>query len=475
MARFRVVFSRHQATAGEETFVLERDLWDDAGYVCSFRVFAFVRGRRIKLGDWKILDGAKTGPRTTELEDSFDQLPASFVSVAQSAGAYEAVRDLPPPLARRLLVGLRDVAISPRRDHFRVDGFKQAALRFSGAVDAFRRGPDILNRRARSTKRGLETIDLDVIAPLQGFIGPHRIRLSFSSKASLSGLRRLTVIVGANGTGKTQLLAALARAVSGLRKQDARIKPDPPFTKVIAVAYGAFDRFKRPRIDAGPISYEYCGLRRAPAENQPDQVTIDLEAAISRTAETLEALPSARRRLWARALGELRLTLRPSPGTPRNQLVEMIKTMSAGEQLATMVVTDLANHLRPHALVLFDEPETHLHPKLLAGLMRAIRLLLESLDGYAIVATHALLPLQESLADSVIVLDRYERSVRARSPDIECFGASLDEIQREVFGLGEEDRNFNRALERSADALTKAARKRPSLGLDLALASRSHR
>ncbi len=105
--------------------------------------------------------------------------------------------------------------------------------------------------------------------------------------------------------------------------------------------------------------------------------------------------------------------------------------------------------------------------------MRAIRLLLEQRDAYAIVATHALLPLQESLADSVVVLERFERRVRARTPEVECFGASLDEIQREVFGVGLAERNFRETLKRSGQRETfeRIAAKRSSLGLSLALAS----
>jgi predicted ATPase len=473
MARFRVVFSRHQARNTEQTFVLERDLWDDNGYVCTFRVFAQLQAKLVKIGDWKILDGSKRGPRQTEPPLAFDQLPASYLSVAQSVRAYESVRALPKPLARQLLAGLRDVSISPEADPRRVDGFEQAALRFSEARDAFRQGLSVLANRG--PQRLSDTIDLRVTARLAGFATPHRLDLSFSSAKSLSSLRRITVIVGSNGTGKTQLLGALARAMSGLETSDARIKPESPFTKVIAVAYGAFDRFKRPRKADGPISYEYCGLRGAPLDDKPERVSIDLEAAIMRTAQTMKGMQPASRRLWARAVAELDLTLKPSPAASVSRLLTSLKTMSAGEQLATIVVTDLVNQLQRTSLVLFDEPETHLHPKLLAGLMRAMRLLLEERDSYAIVATHALLPLQESLTDGVIVFDRFGDSVHARRPEIECFGASLDEIQREVFGLGERDRNFQLQLRRpgTARALQEVASKtkRPSLGLRLALAS----
>ncbi len=334
MTRFRVVFSRHQARPNGQLFVLERDLWDDGGYLCTFRVFTFVRRQLRKLGEWKILDGEKRGPRRTELPETFERLPESFVSVAQSSGAYEAVRDLGPKLADELLIGLRDVARVPRKNLRRVDGFDRAALRFSEARDALRRAPEIFGLRNATAPD--EAIDLDVTAQLSGFSSPHEIRLSFSSDRDLSGLRRLMVLVGANGTGKTQFLAALARAISGYEPRDAVIRPAPTFSKVVAVAYGAFDRFKRPRI-AGSSSYSYCGLRGPDA----DHVSIELESAIARTADSIVGLSAKNRPLWVRAVRALRLTV-PTPRGSARSVLSSLKTMSAGEQLATMVVTEIS-------------------------------------------------------------------------------------------------------------------------------------
>ncbi len=303
MTRFRVVFSRHQARPNGQLFVLERDLWDDGGYLCTFRVFTFVRRQLRKLGEWKILDGEKRGPRRTELPETFER-------------------------------GLRDVARVPRKNLRRVDGFDRAALRFSEARDALRRAPEIFGLRNATAPD--EAIDLDVTAQLSGFSSPHEIRLSFSSDRDLSGLRRLMVLVGANGTGKTQFLAALARAISGYEPRDAVIRPAPTFSKVVAVAYGAFDRFKRPRI-AGSSSYSYCGLRGPDA----DHVSIELESAIARTADSIVGLSAKNRPLWVRAVRALRLTV-PTPRGSARSVLSSLKTMSAGEQLATMVVTEIS-------------------------------------------------------------------------------------------------------------------------------------
>ncbi|MBW6100166.1 ATP-binding protein [Escherichia coli] len=54
--------------------------------------------------------------------------------------------------------------------------------------------------------------------------------------------------------------------------------------------------------------------------------------------------------------------------------------------------------MKKRCLVLFDEPETHLHPPLLAVLMSALRIVLNEVDAFAIVATHSPVVVQETLS-----------------------------------------------------------------------------
>jgi hypothetical protein len=123
--------------------------------------------------------------------------------------------------------------------------------------------------------------------------------------------------------------------------------------------------------------------------------------------------------------------------------------------------------------VLYDEPEVHLHPRLLAGLLRALHRLLDHFDSYAIVATHSLIPPQETPSGNIVILDRPEPfgPVRARAPVVQCFAATLEEISRVVFGIA--------ATEQTATELLIALRERMSvaqirelLGGELSLGTR---
>jgi ABC-type glutathione transport system ATPase component len=178
-----------------------------------------------------------------------------------------------------------------------------------------------------------------------------------------------------------------------------------------------------------------------------------------------------RAQAWREALDQLGVRLDTSGGV--SDLLAALRRLSAGEQLAVMTVTDLVVNLTQRAIVLHDEPETHLHPRLLAGLLRAIHALLARFDAYAVLATHSLVPVQESLSSNVFIFERRGDSVFTRTPSEECFAGTLDDIQREVFRVGESDQNYHRRvpLLRALSAEEQARLvEKPGLGLRLALA-----
>ncbi|USN56073.1 MAG: AAA family ATPase [Candidatus Peribacteria bacterium] len=58
----------------------------------------------------------------------------------------------------------------------------------------------------------------------------------------------------------------------------------------------------------------------------------------------------------------------------------------------------------PNSLLLFDEPETHLHPNMIFRLMKVLNKILETYDSYAIIATHSAIVIQQIPSKHVMVL-----------------------------------------------------------------------
>src|SRR5690606_5537232 len=87
----------------------------------------------------------------------------------------------------------------------------------------------------------------------------------FEFKSNENAFERIFAIIGKNGTGKTQLMTSLPMDIA--KKSNANFMPKTPlFSKVIAVSYSIFDRFKIPKTTAS-FNYIYCGLKDEKGEH----------------------------------------------------------------------------------------------------------------------------------------------------------------------------------------------------------------
>ncbi|MCA1494453.1 AAA family ATPase [Ensifer sp. NBAIM29] len=111
-------------------------------------------------------------------------------------------------------------------------------------------------------------------------------------------------------------------------------------------------------------------------------------------------------------------------------------------------MASLVAHCTRKSIVLFDEPETHLHPPLIAALMHSVRLVLERKNAFAIVATHSPVILQETLARHVRIVRRNGDNFDVLSPGMETFGENVGTLTYDTFGLTASTTDFHRILDR---------------------------
>jgi energy-coupling factor transporter ATP-binding protein EcfA2 len=343
-------------------------------------------------------------------------------------------------------------------------------------------------------------LTLDFGAPLPAFyMGPQR-RLGPSGQQVLLP-RRVIVMIGRNGSGKSTLLARIARIAFAspsdrttpeLRAIGAFEPVSVGFPRVISISYSAFDNFVVPGlyeserrqiaadIERGAGRYVYVGLRDIVRE-----VRDDLEAA----ARQPDA-PDARRILqvqdrratthlkslvqladeFARLVRQISdngdnalfdAALQPLLADPSFADIESQERIallgddprtaflgwSTGHKIALHVVASLVAHATRRALVLFDEPEMHLHPPLIAALMHAVRLVLEEKNAFALVATHSPVILQETLARHVRVIRRIGNTFSVLAPNLETFGENVGVLTYDTFGLTAATTDFHHILD----------------------------
>ena len=97
-------------------------------------------------------------------------------------------------------------------------------------------------------------------------------------------------------------------------------------------------------------------------------------------------------------------------------------------------------------LVLFDEPESHLQPPLLAALIRSLGQLLRARNAVAIIATHSPVVLQEIPKSCVWKVFRSKLASEKMRPNTETFGENVGTLTRDVFGLDIERSGFHTVL-----------------------------
>lgn len=325
------------------------------------------------------------------------------------------------------------------------------------------------------------------------YVGPNR-------KATLLP-RRVVALIGRNGCGKSTLLARIARVAFAAPSD--RVRPELQsigsfepssvgFTKIIAVSYSAFDNFMVPGLDEGELRqiaidmekgggrYVYAGLRDIVAEVRDDLAALQERFNSSnervivsfkdrRTSTRLKSLDQLAEEFTTlihqvAAKGDselLQAALEPlfndpsfSDGDgselesllgpdPRNAFLGW----STGHKIALHVIASLVGHAERKSLVLFDEPEMHLHPPLTAALMHAVRVVLEEKDAFAIVATHSPVILQETLSKHVRIIRRAGDEFSVLKPVKETFGENVGTLTYDAFGLTAASTDYHQLLD----------------------------
>lgn len=126
----------------------------------------------------------------------------------------------------------------------------------------------------------------------------------------------------------------------------------------------------------------------------------------------------------------------------------MFLSWSTGHKIVMHIIANVVGYSLPRSLLLIDEPETHLHPPLLATLMHAIRFILEEIQAFAIVATHSPVVVQETLSKHVQVVNRVGSTTDVKSTMIETFGENIGAITDEVFRLNSEVTDYHQILQK---------------------------
>lgn len=460
------IFARSDAARGPGTdsfpcVLLHTDMWDDFGYKTLFQAELWLTpDESVDLGGVKIMRRGQGHSATPfPLPSGELSLSADHCSLGQAASYYETLfANLPRSEYQSYLRRMRDVVTlrdSVLRKFESEHAFQTSLLRTGGAQRAFADAPTLY--------RGGHALDTTLSFDFVTQVGGDEFTANFRFGDSDEIPSRLNAVIGYNGVGKTRLMANLAlvawqdaRGRANTRSSGHFEPNDIAFGRVVAVSYSAFDTFATPLDDTGATisktEYVYCGLRDVRSKNQdrlksPEEIAGELSGALDRIRSTER---------WA----SLNRALAPIFREPSFQLsatmldfrsadwIETFSQLSTGHKISLNIVVQLVAQLENKSLVLIDEPESHLHPPLLAALMKGISEALDETNSFAIIATHSPVVLQEIAGRYVQVLRRYGTRTEIERPFMETFGENVGILTRSVFNLDNAESDYEGVLRR---------------------------
>lgn len=456
--------TRPPSTGCNEVYLIT-DNWNDFSFVTSFGVIAFdEKGVEHNLTGVRIgfFGQTKDVPTYEKLGDGFDTLDKTFFSLGMDVEYYKTLfSDFSEDWRIDFLTSMRDVVwdqnlLELAKDEHVFDTSHLRSISINKVRDQF----------ASVLKGDVFLTDFDF-----GFVLPRSEELAgfdlkFRVRASSIPSTNMHALIGRNGVGKTTLLNSMVKAIANHDQTDAYFytegifgdvkRNNAYFPSLVSVAFSAFDPFDLPKArDDTPYTYigltDYAGDDGAIIKSKNEVFKEFADGLAFCLGDDL------RKTRWVQAIktlesdenfSEMQLpSLANLRGDKlRDRALFLIEKMSSGHAVVLLTMTLLVAKVEEKTLVLFDEPESHLHPPLLSALMRSLNQLLHTRNAVAIIATHSPVVLQEIPRSCVWKVFRSRLASDKKRPDTETFGENVGVLTRDVFGLEVTKSGFHTVL-----------------------------
>lgn len=497
---FRLVFApaaaQVQDISGTDVVIVwpASDRWDDQGYtlLIDFEVRAEdEEPYRPERHAAMVFTGFKSSHEAITSLARQQHIPdtprPAFGSLQMEANEYRRIgRMLSQEAARAALEAMHDLVVEEQKvspalwleEIKNLEAFSVGLLRPTSRYFAYRRGYDFLiGNEAEAISKAAASAELTF--RLDAFTAPHVIPLSFGKTGEVS--RRINVLIGRNGVGKSQTLSRLITALAFPMSRKAKIQPPGEFNRVIAFS-GVAAQSSLPSKSPAPRNLQYHYFNLAPGHGRGkrhpmtaalvdivrsddflnDMRRVNVLAESIKTWMSLDRVylplkdveidPDVR---WQRSImhggvrhaclgelvnmGELR-QLKGLGGIdqskpPRFRFAEKLTPLSSGQELFFRFALHLCGSIDVGTLVLIDEPENHLHPNFVTELMALLRDILAQTGSFALIASHSPFVVREVTHKDVLILKRGEDGAPdIQPPRLRTLGASVAAVSLYVFG-----------------------------------------
>ena len=491
-------------------FFIEENDWNDYSYYVTYHLHAtphITHKKTLYLGYIKImLKGQKSGEynllrKAFSPHVVFEELPDGFVSLTQSIDVFEGLNHLLDAQQKKDFVSQMHLILSSDNDEYyaMVEGepaLEKGLLRDSSMQSfSLAKGREIMlsGETHYDLRRQEMTLKFNHV---EG-----EVKLNFSFLPEFKSVKipnGVMAFIGKNGSGKSTIIYELAKVLYAypdkrfwLKEVIGSIEPqDIGISKLFLISYSPFDNFVLPGIggedyrlileglENGKGRLVFCCIRDVKSElerilDSPNDATYNelykhvrvgdtnLKTVVMLGQECASAIRDLevdqnRKQLWEE-IASTASTMFPDIQQRMSSLVNAIDeesiineflSFSTGFKYFLHSLSRVVAYIEKDSMLLFDEPENHIHPPMLSFMIRALRMVLSRYNSILMIATHSPVIVQETFSENVYVVRNMGDSTEVKHPQIEAYGANIGEITSEVFDLTTDVTNYYDAYDK---------------------------
>lgn len=477
------------------TWTSKKNPWDDFGYETTFQMQLYYKEKFYELPFIKILiENEKSThaffkEKLQKLQMPYIQFPlddTQYISLPTDTDFYRTLFSLfefEKDISIQILTDLRDASfiqhtnyLSECKPLLKIDGFSSSLLREMTSKKAFESGWLIIDNRTFAKDNSFE-----LNFQLYPYENMHKILIDFSKSIFPNNIN---VLIGSNGTGKSQTLIYLINELLGIGKTQ-QINRVPVFNQIVIIAYSPFETYLT-TLDGINVhiktSYKYFGFRntqnvfdpKLPFQNSIQNILAMLKDDKEKDYFTQRPnkydtfISTIKKAIVFDYIGfKLSKKVEHQPTNDNiiiNKEFYIIKNkdafllekhiygeyidknagvvfckdnnvieLSSGQQIFTHLISSVLSSIREDTILLLDEPELYLHPNLEIELLDMLKEILNLYKSYAVIATHSSIVVREIAKQYISVFKKVDNKIAIIRPPFETFGGDIERINSYVF------------------------------------------
>ena len=510
-------YTDKQIVFQDKGLILEQNYWNDYGYETTFEVYYHSKSKRAThIGVIQIAHIGYEGRKKTykllqEMFSSEDvekflipELSDEFVTLGDADYYHNLYKFYSEGEVESILNKMNDLAF----DLDKFNQFKNETIVQKSLLRG-RRENTVINDLSYVAKTGTKFRKFIIEAEYS--MSEEKATFEFVAEPNSELPTNIHALIGANGSGKTQFINDLTRALISednnhvkdngnkfslnIKKHNLRRTSDvfEVIDSVVLMSFSSFDSFdllnqikedeenKFPNSNMLTYTGTYMGTEIDELIYSQDPLSaVDF---LDRFKSTISKLKSSQKKI--KLFGEMleiielenvvnmdviidilissdeiisKKFIEQNPQDVKNncldKVVELFAKSSSGQKIVLLIVATLVIEVNQYTLVLMDEPELYLHPPLISNLIRVISEILMKLNGLCILTTHSPIILQEIPNDCIYIVSRNsDEFIQNRRPKSQTFGENLSTLTNKVFDLEAVRPGYHKIIDRLSEKI----------------------